>query len=93
MIPVRLCDIDPTVRLAAARRLARTEADPGKLLDLLQAAARPSSETYWISDDAAQGLPYLMTAAQGGTIGHAAGNGCSRHAGTLPTDPGFLEAA
>lgn len=93
MIPVRLCDIDLNVRLAAARRLARSEADQGALLDLMAAAANPSTCVYWISETAAKGLPYLLSTGQGDTIRHDDGNGCSGHEGNPADRPLNLESA
>lgn len=60
-IPVRLCDVHPHVLAAAARRIARQE--PDKAIDVLAAAASPSSTTYWLPATAAQKVAMLTTTA------------------------------
>lgn len=67
-LPIRLTDLHPEVRAAAARRLARLEADPNMILDLLAAAANPSGETYYVHRSALPMLRHLMTAEAYATL-------------------------
>ena len=58
---VRLSDIDPKVRRAAASRLARKESNPDVVLDLIAAALDPSDEWYVVGDDKRDMLPFVMS--------------------------------
>lgn len=86
LVPVRLGDVSPRVRRAAAAREANR--DPSIAVDLIAAAFQPSSTTYWVSADAFRAL-----SAGGGIVRSGAETGVSRTTATLPTDPGFREAA
>jgi hypothetical protein len=87
--PVRLSDISPKVRLAAARRLARG-GDPDAA-GLLTAAMFPrAGVSGFLEDDA--GLEFV-TSAGAGIVGGGAESGLSRTEATLPTDPEFGVAA
>lgn len=80
LVPVRLGDVSPRVRVAAASREANR--DPGLAAGLLLAAIDPSPTTYWVSEDAFRAL-----SAGGGIVRSASGNGVSVARDTLPTDP------
>ena len=55
-LPVRLCDLKPSVLHKAAREAAKKETTIGAVDDLLSAACHPSNEVYYVTPDA---LPIL----------------------------------
>lgn len=57
-LPVRLCDIQPLVRLKAARTVAQRE--PGWAHAVFAAAVNPSPTVYYVNEDA---LPILLQVA------------------------------
>lgn len=82
---VRLCDVNPDVRFAAARRLARLENDPEIRDELFDAAAKPSDTWYVISDEAARGVEHLLSSCQPDIVRSATRTGVL-DAGRHPAD-------
>lgn len=67
-VPVRLCDIEPHVLLAAARREGRDEEPVDRLL-LAMAAAAPSDIEYWLPEKVvAAMMPWLVTSSRRDTM-------------------------